>query len=286
METLPDDIMKYIFLSLDPRFFAKCKRVCHKWNRLLTEDRFWYGILEGNNICKDPFIDKSLEWIYWSHQPIPTGKCINDMAVENFTGVAKIEYYQGEFVNGKPKGYGILKKNFIYYGQVDTDNDGHEMASGYGISIFETNINDGNFINGKLSGFGRVSYFESPIDLNGDLRDIFSKTYSYFEGEFIDGEATGYGTSIWDDGRTHVGLYRDSLRHGYGEYYFHDGSYYKGNWTRGCRSGFGEMYDADKQKHWKGIWEEDKKKKTPKRWDGFFRLSTKEKEDYVKSQKL
>ena len=112
---IPKDALICIFINVPPSCFAKCKRVCSLWNRILSSPEFWWKILKIYNIKEDQFVDRSPEWLYWSYQPIPKGK-------DTFSGVACKEGYRGEFAAGLPKGYGIVTKEFVYYGEVSTIN--------------------------------------------------------------------------------------------------------------------------------------------------------------------
>lgn len=108
--------------------------------------------------------------------------------------------YIGEYINGKPEGYGE------YY-----------WSNG---SCFK-----GSFANGLRHGKG--------IWRKGDVND------DSYEGEYINDKKNGQGVFRWASGNVYKGTFANDLRHGYAEMYWTDGSYYKGMWERGIQHGEG-----------------------------------------------
>lgn len=75
-----------------------------------------------------------------------------------------------------------------------------------------------------------------------------------YQGEFIEGQMTGYGTKTWypddqctiDEGlETYQGQFYNGERHGYGTMRYKDGSEYKGEWNLGIKHGQGALTYPD-----------------------------------------
>ena len=117
------------------------------------------------------------------------------------------DYYVGNYVNGKPDGYG---------------------------EYFWTNgcSYKGSFRNGLRHGKGIWRKDKESPDV--------------YEGGWVNDKKCGQGIYTWASGNVYQGEYFDDLRHGYGEMYWSDGSYYKGSWERGIQHGEGELMIPDK----------------------------------------
>lgn len=99
-----------------------------------------------------------------------------------------------------------------------------------------------------------------PYELNNDK--------STYYGGFVNGQRSGYGTQIWQDGSIYEGFYKDdyangqgrlinsdggcyigdfvnSKAHGTGEYFNQQGIYYKGEFKNNLKDGYGEEDYAD-----------------------------------------
>jgi hypothetical protein len=98
-------------------------------------------------------------------------------------------------------------------------------------------IYEGNFVSGHASGFG------SQIFLDG----------RYYTGQFLSNKLDGQGQFTWLDGRQYIGEYVKNRKQGYGEYRWQDGRVWKGEWTDGRMSGVGrfEMKGHLLQGEWK-----------------------------------
>ena len=124
---------------------------------------------------------------------------------ENYT-------FDGEWENGKPNGYGVLKfNNGDYYkgnlknGKFDDDKGYFKEANGY----FEY---EGNFKDGKFDGEGVAKW----------------KDGKKYTGFFKNGKFDGKGIYEWPDGRKFDGSYKKGLKHGDGKIYLNDGTVYIG----------------------------------------------------------
>lgn len=113
------------------------------------------------------------------------------------------DYFVGNYVNGKPDGYGE------YY-----------WANGCQYKGF--------FMNGLR--YGKGIWRKGPG--NSDK----------YEGEWVNDKKCGHGIYTWASGNMYKGNYFDDLRHGYGEMIWTDGSVYKGQWEKGIQHGEGELH--------------------------------------------
>ena len=68
---------------------------------------------------------------------------------------------------------------------------------------------------------------------------------AFYEGEFVEGKRTGFGTCHQANGELYVGEFRDGNRHGEGKYFFKAKpgdvakSFYDGSYDCGVRQGCG-----------------------------------------------
>jgi hypothetical protein len=120
----------------------------------------------------------------------------------------------------------ILHNNDVYKGMWNIQKKFH----GYGILI----KSDGS----KYQGFWNQSI------LNGIGR-YFTIQGDFFEGNFLNGVATGFGIFIHYDGTTYKGEWLNDQTHGKGEEIFPDKSYFKGYFKEGKKNGRGRFAWAD-----------------------------------------
>ena len=113
------------------------------------------------------------------------------------------DLYLGNYVNGKPDGYGE------YYWS-----NGREYKG-----FFKNGLRYGKGIWKKGSGHN-----------------------DKYDGEWVNDKKFGFGVYNWASGNFYKGDYFDDLRHGYGEMFWIDGSIYKGNWEKGIQDGEGELH--------------------------------------------
>ena len=76
-------------------------------------------------------------------------------------------------------------------------------------------IYEGQWCNGKLSGYGRKI---------GNI--------AYYIGDWKDGKRHGQGTIVYSDGTTYVGAFKDDMFHGPGKLTKADGTVYEGEWVQ------------------------------------------------------
>lgn len=68
---------------------------------------------------------------------------------------------------------------------------------------------------------------------------------SKYEGNFVDGEMTGYGTWYFSSGEKYVGMFRDNFCHGRGVHYTNTGDKVSGLWHNGTY--IGHLFNVDGQ---------------------------------------
>ena len=132
----------------------------------------------------------------------------------------KKEYF-GEIKNYTKDGKGILKcKNYIYEGDFVND-----KKQGKGILTYTENGNkyEGEFNNDDINGYGIYTF----------------KNMHTYQGQFLNGTFNGKGIYKWPDGCYFNGEYVNGIREGIGEYKFSNGKIYKGPFTKGKPNGKG-----------------------------------------------
>lgn len=86
------------------------------------------------------------------------------------------------------------------------------------------------------------------------------KTYSdgsVYEGNFLNGERSGFGKCVKPSGNTYEGEWKNDRRHGKGVEWYSDGSTYKGNFVDGRKHGLG-IYRNPEGGSYEGKWKAGK----------------------------
>ena len=86
-------------------------------------------------------------------------------------------------------------------------------------------IKEGQFVNGKLSGYGREIY-----------------PNWYYIGDWKDDNRHGQGTYVFCNGTTYVGAWKNHKFHGPGKLTKADGTVFEGNWVEDM---FNDIYWRD-----------------------------------------
>jgi len=124
--------------------------------------------------------------------------------------------YEGEMLNGKKHGKGILrnpKKEYYYEGEFK---DGYRW--GYGTEFVGKGASyKGEFVRNLKEGEG----------------NLVTSEYKY-EGSFKKNKFHGYGKCVWKDKRQYEGQWEAGYRHGFGTFSWPDGRVYKGK-VHSCR---------------------------------------------------
>jgi hypothetical protein len=123
--------------------------------------------------------------------------------------------YEGEIVNGKPRGKG----KFIF-------NDG---------AVYE-----GDFVNGLQHGKGKMTYPDGAIYEGGykDGQQHGKGKYKWpdgegYEGDYVNGKCHGTGKYTYANGQVYEGDYVENIRHGKGKKTYPDGRVEDGKWENG-----------------------------------------------------
>ena len=111
---------------------------------------------------------------------------------------------------------------------------------------------EGEWLNGKASGYGRCSDLENGHHYQGGFLDDLKygsgyeqwKDYSCYEGEYEKGFWSGNGHMKWADGQSYKGGFKNGLKHGKGTYIYPSGNEYIGDYRLGMKHGTGYF-------HWK-----------------------------------
>ena len=53
-----------------------------------------------------------------------------------------------------------------------------------------------------------------------------------FKGTMVNGQMSGFGTCLWPDGSSYVGMFRNNMKNGTGVYLSATGVHVTGNWVR------------------------------------------------------
>ena len=119
--------------------------------------------------------------------------------LENYENGTK---YNGEILNGKKNGKGVLefKDGTIYEG--DFKNDAYE---GMGVIKFPNNTKyEGEFHEGKIKGKGKFTWEDGKI----------------YEGEYEDFMKKGFGKYYWDENKYYIGQWLNNKLHGKGTLHY------------------------------------------------------------------
>lgn len=119
---------------------------------------------------------------------------------------------------------------------------------------------EGDFVNGKRSGHGKIYYPDGSIfegefangeQKEGELRFTSGTVYS---GEFVGSQPHGQGSVTYASSASYVGSFAKGLKEGFGTFTSSDGSRYEGEWSRDAVTGIGRMAYAD-GRCYDGQWE-------------------------------
>ncbi|MBO6919971.1 MAG: caspase family protein [Rhizobiaceae bacterium] len=128
---------------------------------------------------------------------------------------------------------------------------------------FVTSEYKGNFVNGKISGFGTRKFISGNIYrgemINGIRNGRGKLTYAngdVYEGHYEDGERHGRGIYSFASGSVYEGTYKNGLKDGYGVYRRSSGSVYEGPYKDGVRHGIGR-YTFSSGNYYEGEFKND-----------------------------
>lgn len=151
--------------------------------------------------------------------------------------------YEGDIVQGRPCGQGILKdsEGKIFYKGGFRDNDFYGRGEGFGLIALGEPLPmiywaKGEMVNGNLDGEVSLAF----------SRELYNRASQYFESRgfvwLFDDNNTGFG-KIPEEFRGYMIIYkggfRNNLAHGYGHFRSPNGTEYKGEFYQGKFHGEG-----------------------------------------------
>ena len=171
--------------------------------------------------------------------------------------------FEGEFENGKPKGYGkfsLVNEGRYYEGIWDN-------TFLIGIETYKDGtLYIGEFQNNKKEGVGMYRWPDGTI-YYGEWKNDNMEGFCYirfaddrkYEGQMINGVKSGYGEFTWKSIRKYIGNYVNDLKEGFGIYIWNIKTFeiYIGFWYKGKMEGIGMIINGD-NKHF-GRWSKGKK---------------------------
>lgn len=152
--------------------------------------------------------------------------------------------YEGEWLNGKRDGFGVLnwKDGNVFKGYFIND-----MSNGLGRQHHKTGeIYFGQWVNDRAEGWGEfINKAGSTYrgEWKGDKQHGFGieewSKGAVYKGEFLNGQRNGKGILRLEDGSQYEGEFKNNEIDGVGIFNYFDGKQYSGEWKRNQMSGFG-----------------------------------------------
>lgn len=102
----------------------------------------------------------------------------------------------------------------------------NNMRHGKGKEIIKEFIYEGNFVEDKKEGVGKIKYIRIP---------------DFYEGEFHNNSITGFGEYTWANKDVYKGPMINGKMHGIGSYKWPDGTEYNGNYINNIKQGMGKF---------------------------------------------
>jgi len=134
--------------------------------------------------------------------------------------------YSGHYENGKESGFGTLTlpDGVKYRGTFCRG-----VKEGYGVMLWKTRTYDGEWVDNKPHGQGRVVWSNGAI----------------YTGQFEAGKYHGLGVYVWPSGKKFVGRWEAGIKNGHGLYTWPNGKKYDGEYVDGLKEGYGRMTWTD-----------------------------------------
>lgn len=188
---------------------------------------------------------------------------IKDMDLSETLKLLSEKYYQGDIINGKKEGKGLLidLNGDIFEGIFIND-----KKEGFGVYLFESGKKYvGQFRNDILDGVGSY-FFINGSEYYGEIFETEMHGFgnyhypsgSYYVGEFKNGEMDGIGTLYFSGNERYEGEFKNDNMNGIGKYFYADGDYFEGEFSNDVKNGFGITYYSNGERI-EGLWENDKK---------------------------
>ena len=226
------------------------------WNNDIEMDGYGQYILKNDDVFVEGIWDKGL--LYYGRIFLPNGE-IYEGEIENslFNGKGKLisnngDSYEGIFRNGEKSDSGkiIFKDGCVYEGKLINENIPNGKGEFKWANITDSNTNvhynnsfnfvdcynyiytyKGDFINGKIEGFGTLKNEKSGSEYKGNFKN------NLFDGKGV--FKWGKASIVYD------GEYKNGLKNGNGNY-LKKNFKYSGNWNEGKPHGLGLVDDGNK----------------------------------------
>ena len=140
-----------------------------------------------------------------------------------------------------------------------------KMNGQYNKKIYKNAVYEGDFVNGKREGYGKIIFEDGKYFIGKYLNDKENGKGIYYnknntkkyEGYLIDGKREGYGKDIDRNGDCFIGPWKNNLAHGKGKNFDKEGNiFYDGDYFNGKREGFGK-YIYENGEYYIGEWKND-----------------------------
>lgn len=188
---------------------------------------------------------------------------IKNMDISETINQLSEKYFQGELINGKKEGKGLLidLNGDIFEGIFIND-----KKEGFGVYLFESGKKYvGQFKNDVLDGIGSY-FFINGSEYYGEINETEMHGFgnyhypsgSYYVGDFNKGEMDGIGTLYFAGNERYEGEFKNDNMTGIGKYFYSDGDYFEGEFKNDFKNGIGITYYSNGEKI-EGKWENDKK---------------------------
>ena len=160
--------------------------------------------------------------------------------------------YEGEWVDGRRNGFGLLywKDGSIYKGFFSND-----KANGLGKQVHKAGeVYLGQWKNDHAEGLGTFKNINGCI-YRGEWK--FDKQFGFgtekwvkgneYIGEFKNGAKEGLGMLVLEDGSSYIGEFSNNTINGIGKFQYIDGKNYEGEWKENKMHGYGVLtYSSEK----------------------------------------
>lgn len=296
-----------VYLSTDTSFFESMFPNYSYTGSFLQDEFHGYGNFHAQYI-ETEFVDYKLEHRIW-RKDLFFYKCSGQFAKGKFvetnnkfegkthkmTWLGGSVLYKGAIVNGRPNGPGlaaeipatILTVDNLYNSEEGNFINGR--LNGYGKQTGRHYRYEGNFVNGIREGKGKLTVHRAPFGVAEMNKDGLIVSY-IVECDFKNGQAEDF-TSIYFQNSVaykYTGPLKNGLLEGTGEIEYLDGTRFRGQFKAGMREGEGTMTFSNGGR-FSGVYQKDKPVKGIYYYsDGTIYegdIITTEETDYIKGKK-
>ena len=186
---------------------------------------------------------KTKSFDYWIQEHDPTlyyisENIVSDKILTVFNEDGSV--YEGEYKHGQPNGKGSMT------------------------SYDNKNIYDGDWVNGKREGIGKLIIcdeynYTGPFEndnFSGSGGVLCDNKGNIYEGDFEKNKFEGYGHYKMSNGDVYIGEFKEGLFHGKGQYNDNEGNVFDGEFKNGKKDGEGVLIKKNGEKL-EGIFKND-----------------------------